>query len=64
MKAPTPAAPAAPTPAAPAKRVKIKVYKIMTSLGRKLEGDLIELPAAEADSLIAAGHAEEKPVAG
>lgn len=42
---------------APFVRVRIKHYKIRTSQGRGIAGQLMELPPAEAESLIAQGHA-------
>ena len=41
------------------KPVKIKAFKVDTSRCMALEGDVLDLPVAEADALIAKGEASE-----
>lgn len=43
------------------KKIIFKAFKIYTSRGRRLEGDIDDFPAAEADQLIADGNAAEWP---
>jgi hypothetical protein len=40
------------------KRVLITHYKVPSSMGRLIQGQKEYLPAAEADALVAAGHAK------
>jgi hypothetical protein len=39
------------------KRVKITHYKVVSSMGRLIQGQKEYLPASEAEALIKAGHA-------
>lgn len=41
------------------KKIKIKAFKVYTSRGRRLAGDVDDFPASEADYLIANGDAVE-----
>ena len=41
------------------KKIKIKAFKVYTSRGRRLAGDVDDFPADEADTLIANEEAEE-----
>lgn len=39
------------------KQIRVKHYKVFTSVGRFIEGQLAVIPEPEADELIAKGHA-------
>lgn len=39
------------------KQVRVKHYKVFTSAGRFIAGQIAMIPEAEADALIAKGHA-------
>ena len=41
----------------PDKRIRITALKVFTRHGRFTEGQWVEIPASEADKLIAEGHA-------
>lgn len=44
-------------PPEPTKKIIINAFKIFTSRGRRLSGDIDDFPASEADALIASGDA-------
>jgi hypothetical protein len=46
-----------PAPREPWAKIRVKHYKVFTSQGRAIAGQLIELPAFEAKELISKGHA-------
>lgn len=43
------------------KKIKFTAFKVFTSRGRRLAGDVDDFPEDEADKLIAAGDAEACP---
>lgn len=43
----------------PTKKIKFTAFKTFTSRGRRLEGDIDDFPASEAEKLIADGVASE-----